>query len=733
MTEFTEVAPLRKLAYLYSLTFDEYKAYSKSSDKSINDKKIGYNSMRKYCEEMINNNGSVTRFYDNKQVGRRFGKGACWSLSSRIRNFLFCDTTTDLDMKNAQPTLLLWLCKKYDLPHTELEFYCKNRDYILSKGNKDAIKKSYIMRITSDTEFKTKDKGLLAFDKEVKSSINKLIAIKDFEYIINTIPTDTENIYGSAISRILGTFENKVLEKVIEFCKIKNIDICALIFDGLLIYGNHYNNTDFLRELEEFVNTEFVGLNMMFDFKPQITNIIIPDDFKETNNNPTSYDECKTYEQYKYLFEQTHCRIINRNTTFKIIFNPNDNSIEEFLQFKESELNSCYKHLNYEYIDSKGNTKKEYFIKKWLEDKTARIYEDIGCFPPPLDTPNNYFNTWIPFRMETMDISIDEADEDYVNKGAMFLADHFKILCNRDETIWKYLFDWIGQALLYPAIKTTAPCLISKEGSGKGTIIKILKKLMGDKKVLETSDPAKYIWGDFNELMLNAFFVSLNEMEQKQQQDAEGKIKNLITDGDIVINGKGKSHLPMKSYHRFWYSSNNNVPIKSSEGDRRNLIIKCSDELKGNSSYFTKINEYIDDDRIIYRFYQALIGRKNLDVFNQKPIPVTEYQLIIQQANRAIEDLFIEQFVRNNIDFGVIEYKSSVIYDCFNTWKQENGIKYEANSIKFHRNIGLLSLPSDAYITANKDKTLKKRDCNWIRVDFNKLKSYYNIEESESS
>ena len=726
--EFIETAPLRELYYLQSLTFEQYKNYSKNNDKTINDKKTSYNTMRKYCEEMINNNGSITRIYDNKKYGRRYGKGACWTLSSRIRNFLFGKTTTDLDMKNAQPTLLLWLCKKYNLPHTELEFYYKNRDYILNQGDKETIKKSYIMCITSNKELKTKDKHLIAFNKEVKDNINKLVVLPEFEYIVKTIPDDKDNLYGSAISRILATFENQILEKMIEFCKLKNIEICALIFDGMLIYGNHYDNTLFLNELEQYVSQFFDSINMKFDFKKQITNIIIPDDFEITNNNPTSFDECKTYEQYKYLFELTHCRIVNRNTTFKIIFNPIDNSIDEFLTFKENELVSCYKHLNYDIIDIKGNSKKEYFIKRWLEDKTARIYEDIGCYPPPLGTPNKYFNTWIPFRIETLNISIDEADEDYVNKGALFLANHFKILCNNDETIWKYLFDWIGQALLYPAIKTTAPCLISKEGAGKGTIIKILKKLMGDKKVLETSDPSKYIWGDFNELMLNAFFISLNEMEQKQQQDAEGKIKNLITDGDIVINGKGKSHLPIKSYHRFWYSSNNQVPIKSSDGDRRNLIVKCSDELKGNSAYFTKINEYIDDDRIIYKFYEALINRKNLDNFNKKPIPITDYQLAIQQGNRDTIDLFMEQFVRNNINNEIVELKSLSVYECFNNWKQENGIKYEANSIKLNRNIMLLGLPNDSIITATKDKNLKKRDCNWIRFDFNKLKEYYHIE-----
>ncbi len=301
--EFIESAPLRKLAYLTSITFDEYKAYCNSSDKKITEKKESYDKMLNYCKEMLMFNGSIVRKYEKKDIGRTYGKGACWSLSSKVRSFLFGDNTTDLDMKNAQPTILLWLLKQYNLPHKELEFYCKNRDYILSKGKKDVIKKSYIICITSNKETTSRDKAIIAFDKEMKDSINKLITIRDFNYITETI-NDKENKYGSTISAILNTYENKILQKVIEFCQSKNIDICALIFDGLLVYGNHYDNTEFIRELENFINNEFIGLNMSFNFKKQETNIIIPDDFTYepsiTNNEiiiTCDTDACKAIIQ----------------------------------------------------------------------------------------------------------------------------------------------------------------------------------------------------------------------------------------------------------------------------------------------------------------------------------------------------------------------------------------------------------------------------------------------------
>ena len=79
----------------------------------------------------------------------------------------------------------------------------------------------------------------------------------------------------------------------------------------------------------------------------------------------------------------------------------------------------------------------------------------------------------------------------------------------------------------YPAIKTKVPTFISKEGVGKSWLIKLFKVMFGNDKVLETSNPSRDVWGDFNGMMMNAFIVNLNEISKKETMEAEGKL-NLL-------------------------------------------------------------------------------------------------------------------------------------------------------------------------------------------------------------
>lgn len=448
-------------------------------------------------------------------------------------------------------------------------------------------------------------------------------------------------------------------------------------------------------------------------------------------------EDCETYEEYKIVFERNHFKVINKSMFMKVIYNENG-TIKELRSFKEKDLITSYRHYTYEELISPNSdkTKRINFIHEWLNDVNIKIYDDIDCVPPPLSCPSNIFNTWIPFRMEQLrekiNLNLPEDELKEIEDNAEILMDHIRILCNSEydkETntyqgneVSDYIFKWLGQALYYPAIKTTAPCLISEEGAGKGTLIKIIKKLMGNEKVFETSEPDKYVWGNFNNLMLNAFFVSLNEMEQHLQEKAEGKIKELITDGDLTINDKGMKHIVIKSYHRFMYSSNNAVPVKSKKGDRRNVIIRCSDKLKGNSEYFTKINNIIEDDRVIAQLYDCLINIKNLDTFHTDPLPITEYQKEIQEANRDYTDLWLEDFTRSHLEDTEISYKSQELFEFFINWRDTNKFKYETNLIKFSRNLGLLKLPENA-ITKKKLPTH-----NETKFNIKKLIKHYKLE-----
>ena len=68
----------------------------------------------------------------------------------------------------------------------------------------------------------------------------------------------------------------------------------------------------------------------------------------------------------------------------------------------------------------------------------------------------------------------------------------------------------------YLAVKSICPTLISKQGAGKGTLLLLIRKMLGTEKVFETATPSRDIWGDFNGKMAHAFFVNLNELSKKE-------------------------------------------------------------------------------------------------------------------------------------------------------------------------------------------------------------------------
>ena len=132
-------------------------------------------------------------------------------------------------------------------------------------------------------------------------------------------------------NKILNIARDSVLKYEDENDRQVFLEIFALMFDGLMIYGDHYNNNHLLEYITNCVDDEFEGLNMKWAFKPHDKTIQMPDDYEipqkiiaalptintsdpivsQFNNETRTFDE--SYEYMKSEFEKTHCKIINCN------------------------------------------------------------------------------------------------------------------------------------------------------------------------------------------------------------------------------------------------------------------------------------------------------------------------------------------------------------------------------------------------------------------------------------
>ena len=219
----------------------------KSSCKNEDERKIQFNILKSFCQTNIKTRGETKRIYSYTEKtpldvgGRLYCGNSIQGLSTKIRGFLLNGITTDIDMKNAHPVILKYICSLHNLECPNLTYYIENRDTILNRLGKE-YKTEFLKAVNSDkTNKKIKDELFKNFDKECKLIQKHITELQCYKHIVNTVPSSREyNWLGSAINRILCVYENKIIQEVISVINSKQMEVCSLMFDGLMIYGNHY-------------------------------------------------------------------------------------------------------------------------------------------------------------------------------------------------------------------------------------------------------------------------------------------------------------------------------------------------------------------------------------------------------------------------------------------------------------------------------------------------------------
>ena len=235
----------------------------------------------------------------------------------------------------------------------------------------------------------------------------------------------------------------------------------------------------------------------------------------------------------------------------------------------------------------------------------------------------------------------------------------------------------------YPAVKTICPTLISKEGAGKGTLMMLLKKMLGESKYFETTTPSTHIFGQFNGHMSDSFLINLDEMSKKEVSGFDGQFKALTTNPHLTINEKGVKSYNINSYHRFIITTNNEEPINSKKDDRRNLIIRSSDELIGNTEYFNKIYKLLDNENVIKSCYEYFKQMPNMDKFRNIPLPKTQYQEDIKEASVSPIELWLIDFAKSHSGSDDVTVTASTMFSLFTSFCSKCGIKYEVSNVQF--------------------------------------------------
>jgi hypothetical protein len=697
----------------------------------MKDIKTWYSILKSFCLTNLKTKGITKRIYSYSMNtpaglgGRLFCGNSMQGIWSIYRGLLMRGIGTDIDMKNCHPVILRYVCNLHDIHCPELEYYINNRDKCLSEfETKNEGKNAYLVATNNDKFTRRKDvsDAFKRYDKEMKRIQKELITKQEYKNLFDTIPEyrSSQNYNGCAINRILCYYENIVLQNALHIINTKGIEVAILMFDGLMVYGDYYSDRSLLDDIESYVESQLPGLGMKWDYKEHDCTLYIPDEFDSEDVNANRDTE---YVEWKTRFESEWCKIKNTGLFIR--------RYEEFpgktaLIFQnEKTIKTAYMHECYFKPDDNGKMKRVSFINEWLCDLKMRCYDSVQCIPPPLVCPDNMYNIWIPSPYESQPITNE--DPDFNLQAIETFAHHLKTLCNNNEETFVYVCNWIAHSIQKPGEKIGISLnFISEEGVGKNIFTNALVDLYGgNSKKLETANPERDIWGSFNELMADAYLVILSETDKRNAMGHDGKIKQAITDETITINPKGKSAFTLNSYHRFIQLTNNKDPVNTSKSDRRNVIIRCSDENKGNFDYFKMLTDTLKTPNAMRSIYWSF---KTMDIssFRIGEIIQTEYHQEIIQHNVNPIELFINWFIQNHS--GIVQLSSVELLAKFTDWKTETRFKFgeNINALSLIKKLKLeLKIPEECMIA------VKGRLCNYRLYDTDKLSQFFGIETEE--
>jgi hypothetical protein len=610
------------------------------------------------------------------------------SMERKSRNTILADNHIDLDIENCQAMIILCCAVDEGDKYKALQQFCDNRKAILAEGmekygkTREVVKKVWTALLNGG---KIPDwylgeplahkvrKEVLAIRTKIKQANPELY--ESMRQKLSKDPAkmteftgDEDGLVQATLRSMMSTwfqhYEVKIVAKVLEWCKkeglltkagdaYKDKPIFGYIYDGFVLLLENVLKwcKDHKCEIDELL-TEFAQITLnetgfdlvwthkefddKFDIQEQMISVMAAPVLCESKKLTGDMNFAAMAEE----FEKTNCFIADCQTYLEV-------KNGKIIPRKQAVMRERFGNLFCGY-DEKG--KKINFIDSWMKNNDEiRMYDSMNLYPNPALCPPNEFNIWIPFAMERVEEFTWRKDilDDFQYFMKYVICGHKEHHTNFPQ--YDYMMDWLAHMVQRPEQKPgKCPVLVSLQGSGKGTLERIIARLLGANRVFNTSTPEKSIWGDFNGEMKDAFLVILDEAEKKITTAAAGIFKNLITQGNLRINEKHVSAFIAISNHRFMVTTNNmDGGIMVQDGDRRFFVLRMSDHKKGDAAYWSKWSKVLDDftdDSAWKTIYDWLMAREIGDFMNTET-PKTEFQRNLEVSNKEPIDSWLEDMV----------------------------------------------------------------------------------------
>lgn len=523
------------------------------------------------------------------------------------RNSLFRHTHTEVDIHNSMPTIISLLFGH--LPLEALPEYVESRDDLavqLGQPVTPVILKDVVLKVLNGM------REPWGYPMEIVHALRSKPFLRRLEGDVKTIVADMKEKYSqfyhlvkskkggrsgssvdaSALSILYQDIENEVLMTMVESIQESHPDCIDLVlmFDGLLVPTEIASAPGFLGYLMERVR-EKVGVEVSLCTKSMepYHDLVVPD----PNEEEELQNAGATYEEWKRKFEETHYYL------------------REPMLFAEV-WHSGTRHCK---LDMFRNTvcmeEPSEFVKEWLADRNKRAYLREEFCPPPLECPEDTFNTFSGLAADKLPAVAEDAIEDLIGP----LLKQCCILTNAqtvEEDSCAYLLNWLALRVQKPGIRPlVALGFRSKEGVGKDSFFEWFgTKLLGPDYFINFPELGVMFSPPMRAAVQDKLLVTVSEVSRSDHKTTVHKLKGFLTDKHLVIRKlycEPFTRLNMCAVVMF--SQDDQFIDLNSVGDRRYQLFNSSPLHANDADYFGPLFQCYERGDCARAFYQFLMGR----------------------------------------------------------------------------------------------------------------------------
>jgi hypothetical protein len=243
------------------------------------------------------------------------------------------------------------------------------------------------------------------------------------------------------------------------------------------------------------------------------------------------------------------------------------------------------------------SAKKLEAFKVWLEWEHRRTYSRV-VFAPGQSVPRDTYNLFRGWPFEpvatTWTETLENSDAPVPGDWSMLRGHIFANICESDDELFNWFMTWLAMLFQKPNAKPGSTVVITGEkGTGKSTVFDYVNQLLGRCGI--TVSQRKQIVGQFNGHLATTLLMVCEEAFWAADPQAEGVLKDMITNKSVLIEKKGYDPIQSQNYTRLALISNNEWVVPASlKDERRFFVLRCNSARRGDLRFFEDMREQME-------------------------------------------------------------------------------------------------------------------------------------------